>query len=113
MGYPEPAPRAGGDTDIAVIGALVADPGRCRIPLALDDGRALPATRLAAEAGVSPATAGSHLSKLTQAGLLAVEARGRHRYYRLAGPAAAGPPNAEAPGAVRSHVFPPPAVYRV
>lgn len=89
MGYPAPALRAGGDTDIAVIGALVADPGRCRILLALDDGRALPATRLAAEAGVSPATASSHLGKLTEGGLLAVEARGRHRYYRLAGPAVA------------------------
>ncbi|WP_329088427.1 ArsR/SmtB family transcription factor [Streptosporangium sp. NBC_01469] len=89
MGQSEPALRAGGDTDIAVIGALVADPGRCRILLALDDGRALPATRLAAEAGVSPATASSHLGKLTEGGLLAVEARGRHRYYRLAGPAVA------------------------
>jgi DNA-binding transcriptional ArsR family regulator len=86
----EPGPHqalAGGDTDIAVIGALVADPGRCRILLALDDGRALPASRLAAEAGVSAATASSHLGKLTEAGLLAVEAHGRHRYYRLAGPA--------------------------
>ena len=45
---------ASGDTDLAAIGALVADPGRCRILLALDDGRALPATRLAAEAGVAP-----------------------------------------------------------
>jgi DNA-binding transcriptional ArsR family regulator len=88
----EPAPSqavGGGDTDIAAIGALVADPGRCRILLALDDGRALPATRLAAEAGVSAATASSHLGKLTNAGLLAVEAHGRHRYYRLAGPAVA------------------------
>jgi DNA-binding transcriptional ArsR family regulator len=78
---------AGGDTDIAAIGALVADPGRCRILLALDDGRALPASRLAAEAGVSAATTSSHLGKLTAGGLLTVEARGRHRYYRLAGPA--------------------------
>jgi DNA-binding transcriptional ArsR family regulator len=84
----EPAPlRSGGDADIAAVGALVADPGRCQILLALGDGRALPASRLAAEAGVSPATASSHLGKLTAAGLLAVEAHGRHRYYRLAGPA--------------------------
>jgi DNA-binding transcriptional ArsR family regulator len=80
---------AGGDVDLAAVGALVADPGRCQILLALDDGRALPASRLAAEAGVSAATASSHLGKLTEAGLLAVEARGRHRYYRLAGPAVA------------------------
>jgi DNA-binding transcriptional ArsR family regulator len=75
-----------GDSDIAAIGALVADPGRCRILLALGDGRALPASRLANEAGVSPATASSHLRKLTEASLLTVESHGRHRYYRLAGP---------------------------
>ena len=75
-----------GDSNIAAIGALVADPGRCRILLALGDGRALPASRLANEAGVSPATASSHLRKLTEASLLTVESHGRHRYYRLAGP---------------------------
>jgi DNA-binding transcriptional ArsR family regulator len=80
---------AGGDIDLAAVGALVADPGRCRMLLALDDGRALPASRLAAEAGVSAATASSHLGRLTEGGLLAVESRGRHRYYRLAGPAVA------------------------
>jgi DNA-binding transcriptional ArsR family regulator len=83
---PPPHRASGGDTDIAAIGSLVADRGRCRILLALGDGRALPASRLAAEAGVSPATASSHLRKLTDAGLLAVETHGRHRYYRLAGP---------------------------
>lgn len=75
-----------GDADIAVVGALLGDPGRCRMLLALDDGRALPASRLAAEAGISPATASSHLAKLVSAGLLAVEPKGRNRYYRLAGP---------------------------
>jgi DNA-binding transcriptional ArsR family regulator len=77
----------GGDADLAAVGALVADRRRCQILLALNDGRALPASRLAAEAGVSAATTSAHLSKLTAAGLLTVEARGRHRYYRLAGPA--------------------------
>jgi DNA-binding transcriptional ArsR family regulator len=76
----------GGDTDLAAVASLVADRARCRILLALLDGRALPASRLADEAGVTPATASSHLGKLTDAGFLAVEARGRHRYYRLAGP---------------------------
>lgn len=76
----------GGDADLAAVGALVADPGRCRILLALDDGRALPASRLADEAGVTAATASSHLRKLTAAGLLTVEISGRYRYYRLAGP---------------------------
>jgi DNA-binding transcriptional ArsR family regulator len=93
----ETIPR--GDVDISAVGALLSDPGRCRILLALDDGRALPASRLAAEAvggrgraggrpaeaGVTPATASSHLGKLLDAGLLAVEPYGRNRYYRLAG----------------------------
>jgi DNA-binding transcriptional ArsR family regulator len=74
-----------GDADIAALGAVVSDRARCAMLLALDDGRALPASRLAAEAGVSTATASSHLHKLTAAGLLTVEPHGRHRYYRLAG----------------------------
>ena len=77
---------AAGDVDLAAIGALLADPGRCRVLMALDDGRALPASLLATEAEVSPSTASSHLRKLLDGGLLTVEARGRHRYYRLAGP---------------------------
>jgi len=82
---PQVAPP-GGDADIAVVGALLANPGRCRILLALDDGRALAASVLADEAGVTPATASSHLGKLLAADLLSVERHGRHRYYRLAGP---------------------------
>jgi DNA-binding transcriptional ArsR family regulator len=79
-------PDAGGDADLAAIGTLLADPGRCRMLLAIADGRSLPASRLAAEAGVTAATASAHLRKLLDAGLLAVEPSGRHRYYRLAGP---------------------------
>ena len=75
-----------GDLDIAAIGAVLADPARCRILLALGDGRALPASRLASDAGISAATASSHLNKLTGAGLLEVEVRGRYRYYRQTGP---------------------------
>ena len=76
----------GGDADIAALASLLADPARCKVLLALDDGRALPASVLADEAGFSRPTASSHLGKLTDAGLLAVETHGRHRYYRLAGP---------------------------
>src|SRR5437763_12557919 len=75
-----------GDADIAKIGALVADPGRARILLALGDGRALPASVLADEAGVAPSTASAHLSRLVKGGMLAVERHGRHRYFRLATP---------------------------
>jgi len=59
-----------GDADIAAVARLFADPARCAVLLALDDGRALPASVLAEEAGVSRSTASSHLTKLTEAGLL-------------------------------------------
>jgi DNA-binding transcriptional ArsR family regulator len=75
-----------GDADIASIGALVADPGRAQILLALGDGRALPASVLADEAGVAASTASAHLSRLVNGGMLRVERHGRHRYFRLAGP---------------------------
>jgi DNA-binding transcriptional ArsR family regulator len=74
-----------GDADIAKVGALVADPARARILLALGDGRALPATVLAGEAGVSASTASAHLSKLVAGGLLAVRRDGRHKYFSVAG----------------------------
>ena len=73
-----------------MIAALLADRARCRVLMALIDGRALPASVLADEAGVTRATASSHLAKLTEAGLLSVEPQGRHRYYRLAGPDVGG-----------------------
>ena len=73
--------------DIAEIGALIGDPGRANILSALLDARALTAGELAYAARVSPQTASWHLAGLTQAGLLAVEKQGRHRYYRLASPA--------------------------
>jgi DNA-binding transcriptional ArsR family regulator len=74
-----------GDVEISEIGALLADPARCRVLMALNDGRALPASVLADEVGVARSTASSHLGKLTDAGLLQVETHGRYRYYRLAG----------------------------
>lgn len=75
-----------GEADIAAVGALLSDPSRCRVLLALGDGRALAASVLAAEAGVAPSTASERLGKLLDFGLLDVESHGRHRYYRLAGP---------------------------
>ncbi len=74
------------DADLAAIGAALGEPARARILLALGDGRALPATVLAAEAGVAASTASAHLARLLDAGLLSVLSQGRHRYYRLAGP---------------------------
>jgi DNA-binding transcriptional ArsR family regulator len=75
-----------GDTDLARVGALIGEPGRARVLQALSDGRELPASVLAAEAGVAASTASAHLAKLLDGGLVAVESHGRHRYYRLAAP---------------------------
>ncbi len=72
--------------DIAPVAALLADRTRARIVTALIDGRALPASVIAQESGVSPPTASEHLSRLLAGGMLQVEPSGRHRYYRLAGP---------------------------
>jgi DNA-binding transcriptional ArsR family regulator len=75
-----------GDTDIAQVASLMADPARAKILLALGDGRALAASVLSDEAGVAASTASSHLKKLGDGSFLAVEKHGRHRYFRLAGP---------------------------
>jgi DNA-binding transcriptional ArsR family regulator len=65
---------------------LIADAARAAMLMALADGRARPANELAFAAGVTAQTASSHLGKLLDGGLLAVEKQGRHRYYRLADP---------------------------
>jgi DNA-binding transcriptional ArsR family regulator len=75
-----------GEADISAVGALLAEPARAQILLALGDGRSLAASVLAVEAGVSASTASHHLARLVDAGLVAVEPRGRHRYFALAGP---------------------------
>lgn len=77
------------EPSFAIIGALIGVPARANILGALMDGRAQTATELALHAGVSPQTTSSHLAKLTDAKLLAVEAEGRHRYYRIASSAVA------------------------
>src|SRR2546428_6237372 len=71
---------------IAKIAALVGDPARATMVSALLDGRALTASELAFAARITPQTASTHLTKLTEAGLLAGGRNGRHRYFRLASP---------------------------
>src|SRR5579864_8659795 len=65
--------------------ALLSDPARASMLMALLPGVALPAGQLAITANVAPQTASSHLAKLISGELLSVEQQGRHRYYRLAG----------------------------
>lgn len=71
---------------MAMIAALVGDPARSNMLTALMSGRALTATELAQEAGITPQTASSHLAKLEAGSLIVPEKQGRHRYYRLSGP---------------------------
>src|SRR5665213_1098940 len=72
--------------DIAMVASLVGDPARSNMLTALMTGRALTASELAHQAGVTPQTASSHLSKLEAGGLVEQEKQGRHRYYRLSDP---------------------------
>ena len=71
--------------NIARVAGLIGDPARAEILTALLADRALTATELAAVAGVTKQTVSAHLAKLVEARLLAVDAQGRHRYFRLAG----------------------------
>lgn len=70
--------------NITSIAALIGDHARAEVLTALMSGMALTATELARVAGVTRQTISGHLAKLVDAGLLAVEAQGRHRYFRLA-----------------------------
>jgi DNA-binding transcriptional ArsR family regulator len=76
--------------DIAMVASLVGDPARSNMLTALMTGRALTASELAHQAGITPQTASSHLAKLEAGGLIEPEKQGRHRYYRLADPDVAG-----------------------
>lgn len=71
---------------ISQLAGLLADPGRAAMLWALMDGSARPAGELAAIAGLSASSTSGHLARLSEGGLLAVESRGRNRYYRLAAP---------------------------
>jgi DNA-binding transcriptional ArsR family regulator len=72
-------------SDIAPVAALLADRTRAVMLTVLLDGRPLSAGELARTAGVSAATASSHLGKLLDGDLVTVVKQGRHRYYRLKG----------------------------
>jgi DNA-binding transcriptional ArsR family regulator len=75
---------AGGDVDFHVPAELIGHPARSAMLLALLDGRALPMSVLADEAGVAASTASAHLARLVDGELLRVRRQGRHRYYELA-----------------------------
>jgi DNA-binding transcriptional ArsR family regulator len=78
-----------GEADVAAAAALLAEPARAALVVALTEDEALPASELAARAGVAPSTASEHLRRLVEGGFLASRKNGRHRYFSLADPAVA------------------------
>src|ERR671933_200861 len=66
-----------GDPDLATVGAAIGEPARALMLSALLGGRELPAGELARVGGVAPSTASAHIARLIEAGLVAVEPRGR------------------------------------
>jgi len=78
-----------GDADVAAAAALIGEPARAALLLALMEEEQLPARELAARARIAPSTASGHLARLVDGGLITGERSGRHRYFRLADPAVA------------------------
>ena len=70
--------------DIALIGSLIGDPARANMLAALMSGKALTASELAGEAGITAQTASAHLRRLEEGGLVGQRKAGRHRYFSLA-----------------------------
>src|SRR5258708_6072022 len=82
---PPPLMKPAAKFELASFGEMLSEPSRVAMLLSLMDGRARPASELAAIAGVTSATASAHLQRLLGGGLWAVTPAGRHRYFRLAG----------------------------
>jgi len=74
-----------GTPNIAKIGALLGDNTRARMLSSLMHGKALTASELAREAGITAQTATTHLARLEDGGLLTLRKQGRHKYFSLAG----------------------------
>jgi DNA-binding transcriptional ArsR family regulator len=70
--------------DLTRIAATIGDASRVRMLTLLMEGRALTAKELALGAGIAPATATAHLSRLLNDKLVDATAQGRHKYFRLA-----------------------------
>lgn len=78
-------PAASGAGRISEVAAALASPARAEMVCLLLGGTAHTGRELARHAGIAPSTASEHLGRLLDAGVVAVEVQGRHRYFRLAG----------------------------
>jgi DNA-binding transcriptional ArsR family regulator len=74
------------ENSIMEMASLIGEPVRAKILWTLMDGRAYTARELAIGVETTPQNLSMHLGKLLRAGLLSVEAQGRHRYYTFARP---------------------------
>jgi DNA-binding transcriptional ArsR family regulator len=70
--------------DISITAAMMGDPARANMLMALMSGLSLTATELAREAGVGLSTASGHLAKLESCGLVIGTRQGRYRYFHMA-----------------------------
>jgi DNA-binding transcriptional ArsR family regulator len=70
--------------DISKTAAMMGDPARANMLMALMSGMSLTANELAREAGVTPSTTSGHLSQLEASGLVTSTKQGRYRYFKLA-----------------------------
>ena len=90
---------------IAATAAMLAEPARAAMVLALMDGRSRCAKSLALDAGVTPQTASAHLKKLVAARILVWQGRGRSKDFRIAGSEVAEA--VEALSEIGNHSLPP------
>lgn len=74
------------ENSLSEIASLIGEPVRAKVLWTLMDGRAYTARELAIGVETTPQNLSMHLSKLLRAGLLSVEAQGRHRYYTFSRP---------------------------
>jgi DNA-binding transcriptional ArsR family regulator len=75
-----------GEADISAAAALLAEPARARLILAVIEQGPQPASELAARAGIAASTASGHLARLVNAGFLVARKNGRYRSYDLGDP---------------------------
>src|SRR5437868_569356 len=80
-----PTPGQRENSSMHAAAAMLADPSRAAMVLALMDGRSRSAKKLALDAGVTAQTASVHLRKLVGAKMLVWQGRGRFKYFSLAG----------------------------
>ncbi|HVV22040.1 MAG TPA: helix-turn-helix domain-containing protein [Pseudonocardiaceae bacterium] len=69
---------------LADVAAVLADPSRATMCLAMIDGRAWTVGELAKAAGIAPSTASEHVRRLADAAFTETVRQGRHHYVRLA-----------------------------